>query len=479
MFSDHPYSKIIGTLADLFKQNSYELYLVGGVVRDHYRGVACDDLDFTTDARPDQITQIFESKNLPIIPSGEQFGTMTTRVDGIKIEITTFRSDVYNTSSRKPLVTFGNSITEDLMRRDFTMNTIAFNTQTGDIIECGSGILDINRKIIRAVGDPSIRFSEDPLRMLRAIRFVSQLGFMIEPFTFYSILNCSSMISRISEERCRDELVKILLGNNAYHAMQLLFLCGLGDKLLPEFTSMIGCDQPKDHHEYDVFTHTLKLMQEVPRLSFVRLAALFHDVGKPSSKTLDPTTNQPHFYGHHKVGADITRDIMDRLKFSVKQREIVAHIVYRHMTPHLLFDPTYKSVRRLVNRCDFYIGDELAVPTEVIVEFAKLDSIASGKSKDLERYDIILGLICEVRQSKEDILVSPLDGKEIMNALGVGPCILVGRIKKLLIERVLDDLLPANDAVAALEYIENEIKPGLIIRSYDIDPLLTKDVQNV
>jgi len=307
------------------KESGYETYLVGGCVRDICLGKTPKDFDLTTNATTKEVIQLFDHT----IPTGLEHGTVTVMINKIPIETTTFRADGNYSDNRKPdSVQFGVSIKEDVMRRDFTINGLLYDGEK--IIDLVNGLDDLKSGIIRAIGRPLDRFYEDALRQMRCIRFSSQLGFEVEFKTFIDVKSCNTLIQKISQERIRDELVKILLSDRPSEGIKLLEESGLLQYILPELQECVGFDQHNKYHSKNVFDHILKVLESTPSVLNLRLAALFHDISKPETFTIDENSNC-HFYSHHKVGADRTREIMKRLKFDNETIDNVCILVYEHM----------------------------------------------------------------------------------------------------------------------------------------------------
>ena len=273
----------VRAILDTLKINGYEGYIVGGSVRDATMGTFPKDYDITTNALPEVITKIFYKT----IPTGIKHGTITVMINAVGYEVTTYRIDGEYLDNRRPSgVTFVSSLEEDLARRDFTINALAYNAQDG-LIDYFGGIRDLENKIIRAVGEPDKRFKEDALRMLRAIRFAASLDFDIEEKTMLAIKNNYNLISNISNERIRDELFKMLVSNNTTKALKLLEETKLLQVILPELQLSVGFNQQNPHHDKDIFSHILVVVEKCPPVLNIRMAALLHDIAKPDCFTID------------------------------------------------------------------------------------------------------------------------------------------------------------------------------------------------
>ena len=309
------------------KDSGYEAYTVGGAVRDLLRGEHPHDYDIATSATPDEMKAVF--RGYRTIETGIQHGTLTVLVDGEPLEITTFRVDGEYTDTRHPdSVSFTRSLREDTARRDFTVNAMAYSPETG-VCDFFGGISDIEHKILRTVGDAHLRFSEDALRILRALRFSAVLGYRIEENTARAIHELRHLLSEVAPERIREELVKLLV---AKHAVEVLrefadVIC----VFLPEISSLIGFEQHNPHHEYDVWEHTLHAIEACPPVLHLRLAILFHDMGKPSCFFFDKA-GIGHFYGHAERSTEVADTVLRRLRFDNQTRERVTLLVRMHDT---------------------------------------------------------------------------------------------------------------------------------------------------
>lgn len=337
----------------IFSGGGFKSYLVGGAVRDMLMGKQCHDYDIATDASPEQVTGLFKK----VIPTGIAHGTVTVHIFGMKLETTTFRTESAYSDGRHPdTVSYAPDIEEDLARRDFTMNAIAAELSTGIITDPFCGQKDIAEKIIRTVGNPLERFSEDGLRPVRAIRFASQLGFRIEEKTFEAISSPDILrrTSGISAERFRDEFCKMLQTEKPSVGLQLLEQTGILGIFIPQFTSCRGCIQQdkRGFHEFDVADHLFYACDGAPKENLtVRLAAFFHDIGKPDVRTESTEDGELriHFYGHEAASEKKAREILTALKFSNEEIKSVCHLVKEHM---FRYESTWSdaAVRRFIIR---------------------------------------------------------------------------------------------------------------------------------
>ncbi len=438
----------ITRLAEAFKAHGKELYLVGGTVRDDLMGRASHDIDCATNARPDEIKQIASKTNpLHIVPIGEKFGTIQLHYPGdTMIEITTYRGERYIPGDRHPEVQFGDSLLEDLRRRDFTINAIAKNALTGEIVDPFDGQADIERGVIRAVESAEQRFKDDPLRMLRAVRFGSQFDFSLENSTQWAIYAHAVRLNSISQERIRDELCKILLAPDVAFGLNKLLNLNLFSAFLPEMCMLMGVKQ-EPHHILDVFSHTRCVVELAPERLPVRLAALLHDIAKPQTRSVDEN-GVTHFYNHEDIGAEMTRTILRCLRFGNDVVEHVARVVKLHMRVNA-YDSKWSNgaVRRLYIDAGDTIDDLLDL------------AIADGTSDRNEPPALVRTRIEHLRMRLQDVhveaaqhpLVSPLDGDELMQMFGKPPGTWIKAVKQHLHDLVIEGALLADDKDGAVE----------------------------
>lgn len=341
------------------REAGYEAFWVGGCVRDLLRGETPTDYDIVTAARPERVREIFPRT----IPVGDRFGVCLVVEGGTAYEVATFRTEADYNDGRRPSRIAYATAEEDVRRRDFTINGLLMDPATGRIIDHIDGCRDIERRIIRAIGDPVERFAEDHLRMLRAVRFTATLGFTIEPPTFAALRGQAAAIRRISAERIRDELSRLLTGAEARLGMELLLESGLLTEILPEVHALQGVDQPPVFHpEGDVWEHTLRMLSLLPRPNGVadpRLAwaVLLHDVGKGVTRSEDATGT--HFYGHVQRGEEISAAILRRLRFSREETETILALVLGHMLFMNVREMRPNRLKRLLRTPDFDLHLEL------------------------------------------------------------------------------------------------------------------------
>ncbi len=405
----------------------FEAYVVGGCVRDSLLGRTPDDWDITTSALPEQVKEVFKRT----IDTGIKHGTVTVRMNGKSYEVTTYRIDGKYSDGRHPdEVRFSPSLFEDLKRRDFTINAMAYNDASG-VIDLFGAQRDLEKGIVRCVGDPRERFFEDSLRMLRAVRFAALLSFKIEEKTFAAIRTLAHGLSRVSEERIAAELMKIILSDHPDY-LRKAYEAGLTKIFLPEFDRMMQTIQNTPHHMYTVGEHTLHVMQNTKPERVLRLSALFHDVAKPVTRKVDEN-GRDHFKGHPELGADMTRDILKRLKFDNATIEDTVRLVRFHDERYPV---TKKNVRREIARVGMeYYPDLLALRRADIL--GQSDYHRKEKLNDL---DSIAKLFGEIKAEMSPVTLKDLavSGGEIIEA-GVERGPVTGRVMRRLLNDVIDD----------------------------------------
>ncbi len=441
--------KEISSVLETLQKGGFEAFAVGGGVRDMLRGEKPKDWDVATNAKPEEIRGLF-----PKTFYENKFFTVTVQTDSPdetlkEIEVTTYRSEGRYDDRRHPSeVVPAKTIEEDLSRRDFTVNALAL--RDGEILDPFGGQDDLKKKIIRAVGDANERFSEDALRMIRAVRFASALGFEIEAQTKEAILAHAASMKMISKERIRDEFMKIISSKNAMTGMEMLRELKLLPYVIPELEKGYGVGQNK-HHVYTVWEHNLRALDYAAKHDYhpmVRLAALLHDVAKPHTKRGEGPNST--FYGHDVVGAKVTIEEMERLKFSREEIEKVSKLVRWHLFNYdLEAGTTDAAVRRLIKN----VGED---NIEDLVRVRICDRIGSGVPKAVPyRLRHFQFRVEKILREGEAVKVTMLkiDGKDIMNILGIPPGPKVGHILNALLEEVLDD--PKKNE---REYLEKQAK---------------------
>jgi len=431
-------------LGKRFGDAGFELSLVGGPVRDAFLGRKAPDLDFTTDARPDDIIKVLKPYVDAHWDIGREFGTIGARVGDDQIEITTYRADKYEPESRKPEVAFGNSLDEDLFRRDFTINSMALRLPSKTFVDPFDGLKDLLAGVIRTPGKPEDSFNDDPLRMMRGARFASQLGFEIEPATFDAMVAMAERIEIISAERVRDEIVKLMLGANPRAGLTALVDSGLAQLVLPEITAL-KLEVDEHHHHKDVYEHTLTVVEQAIDYEknyglagdfVLRFAALLHDCGKPKTRRLEPGGGVT-FHQHDLVGARIAKKRMQALKFDNETIRAVSRLIELHLRFFGYGDQGWSdsAVRRYVRDAEDLLSRLHAL--------TRADVTTRNKRK-AERlsfaYDDLENRIAALREQEElDSLRPDLSGEEIMELLGLKPSREVGEARAFLMELRLEE----------------------------------------
>ena len=431
-------------LAARFKNSGFKLALVGGSVRDILLNRLGNDLDFTTDARPEDIKKIIKGFVEDIWEIGAKFGTIGARKDEIVFEITTYRSEIYLSNSRKPEVKFGDSIEVDLLRRDFTVNAMAIelSTQTPTFIDPHNGVRDLLTKTLKTPGLPELSFGDDPLRMLRAARFAAQLGFTIAPELLASMTEMAGRLEIISAERIRDEFIKIVMSPNPRIGITTLVDTGLCDQFLPEIPKL-RLEIDEHHHHKDVYEHTLTVVEQSMALEerlgganlVIRLAALMHDIGKPKTRALIDGGGVS-FHHHEVVGARMTKERLRKLRFDHDVVEDVAKLVFLHLRFHGYGggEWTDSAVRR-------YVRDAGELLTHLHV-LTRADCTTRNKKKAenlASNYDHLEARINALMEEEELLKIRPdLDGHAIMEILGIKAGPQVGKAYDFLMELRLE-----------------------------------------
>jgi len=435
---------LVKQLAKLFSDR--QLFLVGGCLRDQLLGRRVSDLDLATDARPEEARRRVAGWADAVWLVGERFGTVGLEKQGTKAEITTFRADAYDGVSRKPEVAFGSDIRADLSRRDFTINAMARNVHTEELLDPFGGQRDLAAGIVRFVGEASIRLREDPLRMLRAVRFCAQLGFALAPEAAAAIAQQAKELGRISWERIREELDDMLLSAHPGGALREMMALGLAQHVLPELVHLhlpegaLGEGQMKD-----VLEHTLEMVAFTPADKALRWAALLHDIAKPETYTSDETG--VHFYRHERIGAERARHILSRLRHSSAFVEQVVALVRHHLRiPSYSGEWSDAGVRRLM----YELGDQL----EGAMALAEADVRASDPSDYAEfrvRLEELRARLQQVGEAAELARMKPLlDGHEVMALLGIGPGPRVGEVLGFLLDHQIDGNITTREEAIAL-----------------------------
>ncbi len=437
-----PMEKVALGVAARLRQSGHLAYFAGGCVRDMVRGLIPKDYDIVTDARPEAVQRLFPHT----FAVGAHFGVIIVLENGFQFEVATFRSDDAYIDGRHPSAVHFSSPEEDAQRRDFTINGMFYDPVADKVIDFVGGRADIDAKLVRAIGDPAQRFAEDRLRMLRAVRFATVLGYEIEKATWDALVTNASSINQISAERIRDELVRTFLSPNRVRGWDLLDSSGLMRAILPELEAMKGVLQPEQFHpEGDVFVHTRLMLQVLPQEVSVPLilAVLFHDVGKPVTATVDQT-GRIRFNEHDRIGAQMTEAIMRRLRFSGTEIEATVEMVRQHMVFKDVPNMRVAKLKRFMARPTF--DDEL--------ELHRVDCESSHRM--LDNYEFLLRKRQEF--ANEPIIPPPLVRGDDLIALGLKPGPKFGEILEAVETRQLEGTLHTREE--ALEWVKHEYFAG-------------------
>ena len=431
-------------LAIAFKAAGFKLALVGGPVRDAILGRLGNDLDFTTDAHPKDCEKILNKWADSVWDIGAAFGTVAGKKGDITVEITTYRSESYNLDSRKPNVEFGKTIEADLSRRDFTINAMALELTTDEptFIDLYNGVGDLQNKLIKTPGKPEDSFSDDPLRMMRAARFMSQLNFEIDPAVITAIKSMATRLEIISAERIRDEFIKIMMSDNPRLGITLLVETGLAEIFLPEIPKL-KLEIDEHHHHKDVYEHSLTVLEQAialearlggPNLT-LRLAALLHDIGKPKTKELI-AGGGVSFHHHEVVGARMGKERMKKLRFDNQIIKDVAQLIFLHLRFHGYGNGewTDSAVRRYVRD-----ADELLTHLHLLTRAdctTRNQKKAEGLAKTYDQLEARIALLME--QEELNKIRPDLSGEQIMEILSIKPSPAVGKAYDFLLELRLE-----------------------------------------
>jgi len=437
-------SPLFTKLGSLFAEAGHELALVGGPVRDAFLGRKAPDLDFTTTATPDETLLIIKSLVDAHWDIGREFGTIGARIGNDQIEITTYRADKYDSDSRKPEVAFGKDLTEDLLRRDFTVNAMALRLPERVFVDPFNGLKDLVDGIIRTPGKPEDSFSDDPLRMMRAARFAAQLEFEIEPETFEAMSSMVERIDIISAERIQTEFVKLMLGKNPRKGLEVLVDSGLAEKVLPELPAL-KLEVDEHHHHKDVFEHTLRVVEQaidyekdygLEKDFTLRFAALMHDIGKPATRKLEPGGGVS-FYHHDVVGAKLAKKRMKALRFDNDTIKAVSRLIELHLRFFGYSDQAWtdSAIRRYVRDA----GDDLnrlhaLTRADVTTRNQRKADRLAHAYDDLElRIEVI------AEQEELNAMRPDLSGEDIMRILDLKPSKEVGEAYNYLLEQRIEE----------------------------------------
>lgn len=439
-------------IIEKLEENNFEGYLVGGCIRDMLLNKPPKDFDITTSAKPEDISSIFDKT----IPTGIKHGTITVLINKIPYEVTTFRTDGEYKDNRRPTeVIFVDDIIDDLSRRDFTINAFAYNDKNR-LVDYFNGKEDLKNKLIRAVGDPNKRFCEDALRMMRAVRFSSQLDFSIEENTLDAIqVNCH-LIKNISSERIRDELVKILLSENPRKGFTTLYETGLLSFILPELNKCFGLKQYTPYHFEDVFNHSLSVLENTLHSDdlIIRLSALFHDIGKPLCFSIDEY-GVGHFYNHQIESENLSKAILSRLRFDNLTINTVSNLIREHMS--VMDTPSDSATKRLINRVG--IDNIFKLYT---LQRADINSLKNPENV-IWKIDLIEDKTNTILNQKQPLSIKDLviTGKDLITILNIKQGKHIGTILSFLLEKVLEDP-NLNEKVTLLNLVKSNFKDKVL-----------------
>jgi len=418
----------------ILKRHGYDAYFVGGYVRDSILGTPSDDVDITTNAHPDKVIEIFEADGYRVLSVGKRFGTViVVNSNAVQTEITTYRSEGRYDDKRHPSeVVFEKTLKADVSRRDFTINAIAQDPVTMEYVDYVGGLDDIASRIIRCVGDPELRFKEDPLRMLRMVRFAGKLDMSIDIDTLHACTKLAQQTEFISKERVRIELMKMMKSPGLTKAMDIMIYTGLLAIHLPELEAVRGVTQPQQYHKYTVFNHSIQVAENIPlEKPLVRLSGIFHDLGK-KEKNPEP----PYFPGHEKVSEEITINIMTRLKFSKAEIKHVSKLVARHMDNKNYSNlRTDRSIRRFIRRA----GSKEAITDLFLLQRADLIGTGYVNKEFLTELDEFEKRVWKIYNNKPPISTKDLaiNGHDLIK-LGVPVGKHINTIKLRLTEEIID-----------------------------------------
>jgi poly(A) polymerase len=431
----------IRRLAERFAENNHELYLVGGPVRDAALGRSSRDFDFATDASPEVTHDLVKPLARSVWLQGARFGTVGAQIGDIHVEITTFRTERYEPESRHPDVSFASDIETDLSRRDFTINAMAMRLPDLTPVDPFGGMRDLSSRRVRTPVEPETSFRDDPLRMLRAFRFASQLDFKIDREVLDAITELKDLIGTVSAERIRDELTHLLLGRSPKRALELAEPTGLTDLFLPELGAL-KLEQDPVHRHKDVFHHTLAVVEQTHPEERLRLAALLHDIGKPRTRRIGP--DGVTFHHHEVVGADMAARRLRELRYPNETVDAVRELIFLHHRFHTYrLGWTDSAVRR-------YVRDAGPLLRELnLLVRADCTTRNEAKARRLaQRMDELEARIGELAQQEELRKIRPeLDGTQVMAFLGIEPGPLVGEAQRFLLDVRLDEGMIGEDAV--------------------------------
>jgi tRNA nucleotidyltransferase/poly(A) polymerase len=430
-------SLVATKLVRRLRESGFIAYFAGGCVRDALLRKQPKDIDIATDAEPDEVQKMFART----VAVGAKFGVVRVLEEGFEFEVATFRSDGVYLDGRRPVSVTFSSPEEDAKRRDFTINGMFYDPLADQVVDFVGGKSDLEHRLVRAIGNPDERFSEDHLRLLRAVRFAAALDFEIEPATWTAVTEKAHQIRTVSQERIRDELLKIMADSHRVRGLDLLDQSGLLENILPEVSRMHGCEQPPQFHpEGDVYVHTRLMLSLLPAdvSPLLALSVLLHDIGKPVTYSFDEVDQRIRFNGHDQVGADMAIEIMTRLRFSNEEIDKVVEAIRNHMvfkdTPNM----RPAKLRRFMGRQNFSLE----------LELHRVDCL--GSHGDLQTYDL---LVNKQREFESEPIIPPplLTGRDLI-ALGLKPGPRFGEILEAVQTAQLDGEI--KDRAGALKLLQ-------------------------
>jgi putative nucleotidyltransferase with HDIG domain len=436
-------SRAATKLVRRLRESGFLAYFAGGCVRDALLRKQPKDIDIATDAKPDDVQKLFART----VAVGAKFGVVRVLEEGVEFEVATFRSDGVYLDGRRPVSVTFSSPGEDARRRDFTINGMFYDPVEDQVVDFVGGRSDLERRLVRSIGEPNERFSEDHLRLLRAVRFAAALDFEIAPATWKAVTENAYQITTVSQERIRDELVKIMADSHRVRGFDLLDQSGLLQNILPEVSRMQGCEQPPQFHpEGDVYVHTRLMLSLLPANAspLLALSVLLHDIGKPLTYSFDEVDQRIRFNGHDQVGAEMAMEIMTRLRFSNEEIETVVEAIRNHMvfkdTPNM----RPAKLRRFMGRQNF--------PLEL--ELHRVDCL--GSHGDLQTYDL---LVTKQKEFENEPIIPPplLTGRDLI-ALGLKPSPRFGEILEAVQTAQLDGEI--RDRPGALKLLQS-LEPSI------------------
>jgi len=442
---EHQYPKEVVYVLKKIMNSGYEAYLVGGAIRDILLDNEIYDYDITTNAIPEKIIELFDN----VVETGLKHGTVTVVKDNFDIEVTTYRKDGEYKDFRRPeTVEYSKTIAQDLKRRDFTINALAYNPINDDFIDLFNGINDLENKVINAINNPIDRFNEDALRMMRAIRFTVKLGFNIKEDVFEAIKSLNENIKNVSIERVNDEFTKILLSKTPARGIRLLETSGLLQHFIPELVACKGVEQNK-YHVYDVYEHILHAVDNSKNDLIVRLSVLFHDIAKPNTRRM--IRGNATFYNHEVIGSDIVEEILKRLKYPNNIVKTVKHLVRNHM-----FNYTSEwrdgTIRKFINKVGVESLDYLL---DIRIADASAGNPDHKNTLYLEFFDKM-----KTMTSNQDVFTIKdlaITGEDVMKELNIKPSKTVGEYLNRALNYVMEN--PENNEKGVLlEFIDKESK---------------------